>query len=41
MILKGLQIDENCHVLVKQFHEYFRSKTICCRKIKSVFRDVK
>ena len=28
-------------VLVNQFHGNFHSKTICCRKIKFVFRDVK
>ena len=33
--------EENCHVLVKQFHGNFRSKTLCCRTIRSVFRDVK
>ena len=27
--------------LVNQFHGNFRSKTLCCRKIKSVFMDVK
>ena len=32
---------ENWHILVKQFHGNFRSKTLCCRKIRSVFRDVK
>ena len=32
---------ENYHVLVKPFHGNFRSKTLACRKIKSVFRDVK
>ena len=37
----GLKIEENCHVLVDQSHGNFRSKTLCCRKIKSVFRDVK
>ena len=41
MIACGLKIQENCHVLVNQFHENFCSKTLGCRKIKSVFRDVK
>ena len=27
--------------MVKQFHGNFRSKTLGCRKIKFVFRDVK
>ena len=35
------KIKENCHVLVNQFHGNFRSKTLGCRGIKSVFRDVK
>ena len=39
MILCGLKIEENCYVLVNQFHGNSRSKTP--RKIKSVFRDVK
>ena len=34
------EIKENCHVLVNQFHGNFRSKTLGCRKVKSVFRDV-
>ena len=37
----GLKNKENCHVLVKEFHGHFCSKTPGCRKIKSVFRDVK
>ena len=37
----GLKIKENCHVLVNQFYGNFISKTLGCRKIKSVFRDVK
>ena len=41
MIWWGLNIKENSHVLVNQFHENFRFKTLGCRKIKSVFRDVK
>ena len=41
MIWCGLKIEENYHVLVNQFHRNFRSKTLGCRKIKSVFRDVK
>ena len=36
-----LKIKENCHVLVIQFPGNFRLKTFGCRKIKSVFRDVK
>ena len=39
--LTGLKIKENCHILVNQFHGNFRSKTLCLRKIRSVFRDVK
>ena len=34
-------MQENYHVLVKQFHENFRSKTLCCKKIRVFFRDVK
>ena len=41
MIWCGLRITENCYVLVNQFHGNFRSKTLSCREIKSVFRDVK
>ena len=41
MIWCGLKIKENHHVLVNQSHGIFCSKTVCCRKIKSVFRDVK
>ena len=41
MICCGLKITENHHVLVNQFHGNFRSKTLGCRKAKSVFRDVK
>ena len=41
MIWSGWKIKENCHVLVNQFHGNFRSKTLGCGKIKSVFRDVK
>ena len=37
----GLKIKENYHVLVNQLHGNFRSKTLSCRKIKYVFRDVK
>ena len=29
------------HALVKEFHGNFLSKTLGCREIKSVFRDVK
>ena len=41
MILCGQKIKENCHVLVNQFYGNFHSKNTSCRKIKSVFRDVK
>ena len=41
MIWCGVKIKENCYALVNQFHGNFRSKILCCRKIKSVFRDVK
>ena len=37
----SLNIKENCHVLVNQFHGNFSSRTLCCRKIKYVFTDVK
>ena len=40
MIWCEWKIEENCHVLVNQFHGHFHSKTLCCRKIYSVFRDV-
>ena len=39
--LKWLKYLKNSHVLVNQVHGNFQSKTICCRKIKCVFRDVK
>ena len=41
MIWCGVKIKENCYALVNQFYGIFCSKTLCCRKIKSVFRDVK
>ena len=41
MILCGLKIKENYNVLVNQLHGNFRSKTLDCRKIKFVCRDVK
>ena len=41
MIWCGLKIKEICYVMVNQFHENFRSKTLGCWKIKSIFRDVK
>ena len=42
MIWCGLKIKENCHVsLINQFHGDCHSKTLGCRKIKCVFRDVK
>ena len=41
MISCGLKIKENCHVFASQFHGNFRSKTLGCMKIKSVFSDVK
>ena len=37
----GWKIQENCHVLVKQFHGYSPSKTLSCREINCVSRDVK
>ena len=39
--LMWFEIKENCHVLVNQFHGNFCSKTLGCRKIKSVYRDVR
>ena len=41
MIWCGFKIKENWHVLVNQFHENFRSKSLCFRKIKYVFMNVK
>ena len=41
MIWSGWKIEENCHVLVNQFHRNFHSETPSCKKIKSVFRHVK
>ena len=41
MIWCGLKIKEHYHVLVNQFHGNFRSKTLGCRKFKSVFRNIK
>ena len=41
MIWCGLKIKENYHVLVNQFDGNFRSKTLDCRTIRSVFMDVK
>ena len=40
MTWSGWKIKENCNVLVSQFHGYFHSKTLSCREIKFVFRDV-
>ena len=37
----GWRSKENCHILVNQFHGNFRSKTLSCRIIRSVIRDVK
>ena len=34
--LMSFTIKENCHELVNQFHRHFCSKTLGCRKIKSV-----
>ena len=34
-------MEESDHVLVNQFHGNFHSKTLGCRKIRSVIRDVK
>ena len=41
MTWSGWKIKENYHVLVKQFHGIFYSKTPSCRKIRCVFKDVK
>ena len=44
MTWSGLIITEHCHVscvLVNQLLGNFRSKTLCCGKIKSVFRYIK
>ena len=41
MTWSGWKSTENCHVLVNQFHGNIHSKTLGCRKITSVFRDVK
>ena len=41
MIRCGLRIKENRHELVNQFHGNIHSKTLGCRKTKSVFKDVK
>ena len=35
------EVGGNYHVLVNQFHGNFHSKTLGCRKIRSVFKDVK
>ena len=40
MIGCGLKIEKNCHVLIDQFHGNFRSKTLGCRKIRYVFRNI-
>ena len=41
MTWRCLKIKENYHVLTKQFHGNFHSKTLICWEIKSVFRDIK
>ena len=41
MIWCGWKSKENCHILVNQFQGNIYSKTLVCRKIKSVFRDLK
>ena len=41
MIWCGWKSIQTCHVLVNQFHGNFHPKTLSCRRIKSVFRDVK
>ena len=41
MIWYGLKIKENCNVLVNKFHRNILPKTLGCRKIESVSRDVK
>ena len=38
---RWFEVGENYHVLVNQFHENFHSKTPSCRKIRSVFKDVR
>ena len=40
---RWLEVEEkkNCHILEKQFHGNFHSKTLSCGKTKSVIRDVK
>ena len=40
MTWSGWEIEENCHVLVNQFHVNIHSKTPRCRTITPVFRDV-
>ena len=37
----GKQFKKNCHVLVNQFYVNFHYKTLSCRKMKYVYRDVK
>ena len=37
----GWKSKENCHVLLNQFPGNIHSKTLGCRKIKSVFKDLK
>ena len=39
MILSGWKIEEKCHV--NQFYGIIHFKTLGCRKIKSIFRDIK
>ena len=39
--LKWVKNLENCYVLVNQPHGNFNYNTLSCRKIKSVFTDVK
>ena len=41
MIWCGLKITEDCYVLVNQFHGNSRSKTLGCRKNRTVSRDIK
>ena len=41
MIWSGWKSKENCHVFLRQFHGNFPSKTLSCRKINCVFRNVK
>ena len=41
MIWCGWKSKETCYILVNQFHVNLHSKTLSCREIKSVLKDVK